>query len=67
MVGIGYEASQEVNGEVDGTPVPDMFYPRDVLELVGDGLDNEALAQQEPVGQEHQLVSHVLAQRGDQL
>ena len=44
-----------------------MFNLRDVFELVIDGLDNEALAQEEFVGQDDELVFHVGAQIGNQL
>ena len=40
---------------------------RDVLELINDTLNNCPTAQQDAVGQGHQLVLHILAQFGDQL
>jgi hypothetical protein len=37
-----------------------------VLELINDGLDQRAFAQQEPVGELDELIAHVLAQFGGQ-
>ena len=61
-MGVGDKTSQEVDGEVGRTPVAGVLDLRNVLELIGDRLDDEAFAQHEPVGQPHQLVFHVLTQ-----
>ena len=39
---------------------------RDVLELINDGLDQGAFAEQEPVRELDELITHVLAQLGDE-
>ena len=59
---IGDETSQEVDGEVGRAAVAGVLYLRNVFELVHDRLDDEAFAQHEPVGQQHQLVFHVFTQ-----
>jgi len=55
-----------MHAEVDGAAVARVFNLRDVLELIENGLDEGALAQQEPVGELEELLAHVLAQFGDE-
>ena len=43
-----------------------MFDLRDVFELVIDGFDNRALAQQELIDQRQELVFHIATYTGDQ-
>ena len=59
---IGDKTGQEVDGEVGRTAVAGVLDLRNVLELIGDRLDDETFTQHEPVGQQHQLISHVLTQ-----
>ncbi len=42
--------------------MPRMFDLSDVLELVDDGFDDEAFAQENPVREQHKLSFHVLVQ-----
>ncbi len=65
-MGIGNKTSKEIDCKVAWTAVTSVFNLRDVLELIGNGLDDEALTQEESVRQQHQLTFHVPAQRGDE-
>ena len=61
------ESSHEIDEEVDGTAMARMLDVRDVFELIGDGLDDGTVAQQEFVGPIEQTVVHLFAQLGDEL
>ena len=61
------ESSEQMHAEVDGAAVARVFNLRDVLELINDRLDEGALAEQQPVGEVHESIAHVLAQFGDQV
>ncbi len=66
-MGVSDETSQEINSKVRRATVARVLYLGNVFELIGNRLDNEALTQQKPVGQQHKLAFHILAQRGDEL
>lgn len=52
--------------EIDGAAVASMFDLADVFELVVDGLDDGALAQEQFVREQQQPIVHLLAQLGNQ-
>src|SRR5690606_15219142 len=66
LVAIGRQAREQVDEEIEGAAVARVLDLADVFELIDDGLDQGAFAQQEPVGEVEELVAHVLAQFGDQ-
>ena len=66
-MGIGDEAGHQIDQEVVDAAVTGMSDLRDVLQLVGNRLDEGALAQHELVKQQQQAVLHVLAQAGDEM
>ena len=67
LAAVGDQASKEVNAEIVRAAVTRVLNLRDVLELINDGLDEGALAEQQPVGEVHESIAHVLAQFGDQV
>ena len=44
-----------------------MFDLGDVFQLINDAFNNRSTSQQDAIGHEHQLVSHILAQLGNEL
>ncbi len=64
---VGDEACDQIDEEVDGTAMARMLNLRDVFELIGDGFDDGAFAQEELVGPIEQAVVHLLTQFGDEL
>jgi hypothetical protein len=61
------QPAQDVDKAVDGRAMARMLNLRDVLQLVNDGFDNRALAEQQPVVQGHQSLFHVAFELGDEL
>jgi len=55
-----------VDEEVEGTAVTRVLDLGDILELIDDGLDEGAFAQEQLIGERHEDVAHVLAELGDQ-
>ena len=49
-MGVGDKTGQEVDGEVGRAAVTRVLDLRNVLELIGDRLDDETFTQHEPVG-----------------
>jgi hypothetical protein len=66
LVAIDSKASVQMHQEVDGTAVAGGRDLTDILELIDDGLDEGAFAQEQLVGEGHEDVVHVIAQFGDQ-
>ena len=64
---VGDEASDQIDQEIDGAAVAGMLDLGDIFELIGDGLDDGAFAQQELVRPVEQAVMHLLAELGDEL
>src|SRR5579859_5028 len=64
---VGDEAGHQVDEKVERTAMARVLDLADVLELVHDGLDECAFAQEQPVADVHQPVVHVLAQLGDEV
>jgi hypothetical protein len=64
---VGNEASDQVDQKVDGAAMARMLDLRDVFELIRDGLDDGAFAEQELVGPVEQPIVHLFAQFGDEL
>jgi hypothetical protein len=52
------ETRQEIDGKVDGAAVAGVLDLGNIFKLISDGLDDEALTQQQSVGQPHQLTPH---------
>src|SRR5689334_3423472 len=63
---VGDEPGHQVNEEVERAAMARMLDLAAVLELIDDALDDRTLAQQEPVGDIHQDVAHILASLGDE-
>ncbi len=57
-MGVRDEPGQEINGKVNRTTVPGVLNLGNIFKLIDDGLDDEALTQQQSVGQQHQLAFH---------
>ena len=66
-MGIGHQTSQQINNKIIKTTMARVLNLRDVLQLVVDGLNNKAFAQQAFIQQGHQLVLHVAPHTGDEL
>jgi len=66
LVAIGNQASEQVDEEVEWTAVTRVLDLADILELIDDGLDEGALAQEQLVGVGQDDVAPVLAQLGDE-
>jgi hypothetical protein len=64
---VGNEAGDQVDQKVDGAAMARMLDLRDVFELISDGLDGGAFAEQELVGPVEQPIVHLFAQFGDEL
>ena len=64
---VGDEPCDQIDQEVDGAAMARMLNLTDVFELIGDGLDDGAFAQEELVGPVEQTVVHLFAQLGDEL
>jgi hypothetical protein len=64
---VGNEAGDQVDQKVDGAAMARMLDLRDVFELISDGLDDGAFAEQELVGPVEQPIVHLFAQFGDEL
>lgn len=56
---IRYQASEQVDDEVDRASMARMLNLRDVFELVKDAFDDRTFPEQELVGERYQLVGHV--------
>jgi hypothetical protein len=56
---VGNQARQDIDHKVDRAAMARMLDLRLILQLVVDGLDDEAFPQQEPVTHQHQAVFHV--------
>ena len=67
MVGIGNQAGDEINEEIEGATMPGMLNLTDVFELVIDGFDDGSFAQQNLVKQLNEGVFHILSALGNQL
>ena len=64
---VGDEPAKQVNREIKDAAMTAMFDLRDILELIGDGFDDESTTQQELVPKRHQPVFHVGSQSRDEL
>src|SRR5262249_19088438 len=64
---IGDEASEQMHEEIVGTAVTRMLDLADVLELVDDGLNEGAFAQEHVSGEGQEDVAHILAEFRDEL
>ena len=64
---VGDEPCDQIDQEVDGAAMARMLNLTDVFELIGDGLDDGAFAQEELIGPVEQPVVHLFAQLGDEL
>ena len=67
MPGVSNQTGDEIDEKVGGAAVSGVFNLGDILELVNDGLDDETLAYQQLVLEKDESISHVFANRGDQL
>ena len=67
LMAVGNEASNQMNDKIGGTPMTRMLNLGDVLELVNDGLDDGAFAQQQLIRQVHEPIFHVLTESGDEM
>ena len=67
LMTVSNESSKQMDDKIRGTAVARMLDLRDVLELVNDGLNNRAFAQQHFVRQVHEMILHVFAQAGAEL
>ena len=67
LVTVGNQATEQIDTEIERAAVTRVFDLRDVLELVSDGLDDRATAQQQLVVEQHQAVFHVGLELGDEL
>ena len=63
---VGNQAAQEIDTEIERATMTGVFDLGDVLELIGNRLDDGAAAQQ-LVGKQHQAVVHVGSELGDEL
>jgi hypothetical protein len=63
---IGDQAGEQMDEEVERTAVARVLDLADILELIDDGLDEGALAQEQAIGEGHKNVAHILAQFGDE-
>jgi hypothetical protein len=64
---VGDQPCDQVDQEVDGAAMARMLDLADVFELIGDGFDDGAFAQEELVRPVKQPVVHLFAQLGDEL
>lgn len=64
---VGNEACDQIDQEIDGAAMARMFDLRDVFELISDGLDDGAFAQEQLVRVIEQTVVHLFTQFGDEL
>jgi hypothetical protein len=64
---IGDQSGHQINHEIGDAVVASVLNLGDVFELVMDGFDNSALAEQELIPQRQELRFHVLANGGNQL
>ena len=64
---VGNQAAEQIDQEVERTAMTRVLNLRNILELVNNRFHNGALAQQEFVGEWHQLITHVALEFGDQL
>ncbi len=64
---VGDKASDQVDHEVRGAAMAGVLDLADVLELIGDGLDDRSFAQEDLVRPGDQALVHVLAQLRDEL
>ena len=67
LVTIGDEAAEEIDEEVDGAAMAGVLNLRNVLELVEDGFDNGAFAQQEFIRPQEEARFHPPLDRGQQV
>jgi hypothetical protein len=65
LVRIGHPGSQDIDHSVDDAAVTGVFDLLDVLDLIIDGCDDRALAQQQLIDQGHEFVVHILTDLGD--
>ena len=63
QMAISRETSEQVHAKVDGAAVTRVLDLADVLDLVDDGLNERAFAQEQLIGETQESVAHVLAQR----
>jgi hypothetical protein len=66
LVIVGDEASKEIRQDIVGAAMTGVLDLAHALELIVDGLDDGAFAPQQLVGEIHERVAHVLAERGNQ-
>ena len=59
LMAVGNEPGNQMNHKIGGTAMTGMLNLRNVLELVNDGLNNRAFAQEKLVGEMHKPVFHV--------
>jgi hypothetical protein len=64
---IGDESCDQIDQEVDGTAMARMLDLAAIFELIRDGLDDGAFAQEELVRPLEQAVVHLLTQLGDEV
>jgi hypothetical protein len=66
LLAVGDEAGEQVDDEIERTAMTCVFDLTHILELIDDGLDEGALAWEQPVGEVETLIAHVFAQFGDE-
>jgi hypothetical protein len=62
MMAVGDEAGEQMDDEVHRAAMAGVLDLTDVFELIVDGLDERAFAQEELLGEVHQDGAHVLAE-----
>ncbi len=67
LMAVSDEPSDQMDDKIGGVAMTRMLDPRNVFELVNDGLYNRSFAQQQFVRQVHQPILHLFAQPGDKL
>lgn len=67
LMAVSNQAAQEIDTEIERATMTGVFDLGDVLELIGNRLDDGAAAQQQLVGKQHQAVVHVGSELGDEL
>jgi hypothetical protein len=64
---ISNQARKKIDQEIERAAVTSMLNPRNIFELVIDGLDNGAFAHEDFVFEQHETVPHIFAKFGDEL
>ena len=67
LMAIGNQSAQDIDKAIDWRTVARMLNLRNVLQLVDDGFDDGAFAEQETIAQRQQSLFHVALKFGDQL